>query len=189
MKKLIFLVIALLLVPCTARTEGYLGLYTDETAADCDFAPIMFAPFDVHLLYIRELTGPDGITAFEFMLEKHSDYINITIVTWPPGFVPYGSIETGISVATPGCYGAGLDIVPLGTIQMFSTSALLSPDDYVRIVADPTAIDPGIWVATCEVGFPLHEVLGHWFKFIEGTCSLISAEPTSWGAIKSMISE
>jgi hypothetical protein len=52
-------------------------------------------------------------------------------------------------------------------------------------VANPAANPPGLRVSTCESGYPLHFVLGGFFKFQESACN-VGVEPSSWGAIKSM---
>ncbi len=189
MKKLsLAAVLIMLLAPLAIAHEGSLGLYTDATAVDCDRAPVIFVPFNVHMVYFRSDGGPNGITAFEFKIEKNNSNIQISSATWQQGFITDGELETGISVACPGCYGAGLSLVPLGTISMFVTSAPLPGDAYIKVVADPGALDPGIWVSTCADGYPLHEVLGGYFKFQEGSCN-IAVEPKSWGAIKAMLDE
>jgi hypothetical protein len=180
--------IMMLLASLASAHNGLLGLYTDETATDCDREPILFAPFDVHLIYVRSDGGPDGITAFEFKIEKHDANIIICSATWKQGFISLGDVESGISVATEGCYGAGQSCVSLGYMTLFSVVSPLPWDAYLKVVADPCALEPGIWVSMCEPGYPLHEVLGGYFQFEEGVCPCPHAvETMSWGAIKSII--
>jgi hypothetical protein len=165
--------------------NGLLGLFTDETAIDNDFEPIQFVPFDVHVIYIRSNGGPDGITAFEFKLEKNNANIIVAGATWKQGFIYLGDVESGISVATGGCYGSGQEYALLGYITIFSIEFSMPWTTYLKIAADPGAQSPGIWVSTCEEGYPLHAVLGGYFYLHE----FDAVDPTSWGAIKSMISE
>ncbi len=181
-------VLIMLLASQSIAHEGSLGLYADALATDCDLAPVVFVPFNVYMVYFRSSGGPNGITGFEFKLEKNNANIAITGATWQQGFITNGELESGISVATPGCYGAGLSVVPLGTIQMVVTIPTLPSDAYVKVVADPGALEPGIWVTTCAGGYPLHEVLGGYFKFQEGSCNW-AVESKSWGAIKAMLGE
>lgn len=189
MKKLSLAAVLIMLFASFAIAhEGSLGLFTDGTAVDCDLAPIQFVPFNVHVVYFRSDSGPDGITAFEFKIDKNNANIVISGATWQQGFITDGDVENGISVAAPGCYGAGLSVVPLGTLQMFITVASLPGDAYIRVIADPGALEPGIWVSTCAEGYPLHEVLGGWFKFQELACDT-AVESVSWGAIKTLLDE
>jgi hypothetical protein len=189
MKKLSLTAVVLLIIASTALAhEGSLGLYTSDVATDCDVDPVLFVPFDIYMVYIKSDAGPDGITAFEFKLEKNSDNVVLSGATWQQGFVPLGDIESGISVATPGCYGSGLDVVPLGTISTFVTATPIPADVYLLVVEDPAIAGAGVIVTTCETGFPIRQVLGGMFKFQEGLCN-IGVEPTSWGAIKVLLDE
>jgi hypothetical protein len=190
MKKLSLAAVLIMLFASLAIAhEGSLGLFTDGTATDCDLVPVIFVGFDVYMLYFRSDLGPDGITGFEFKIEKNNPNIIISGATWPMGFITDGGgVETGISVVTPGCYGAGLSYIPLGTIQMFSAVETLPDDVYIKVVADPGALEPGIWVSTCAPGRPLHEVLGGYFRFWDGACDK-AVEPKSWGAIKAILDE
>ena len=187
MKKLsLAAVLMILLTTCVSGHEGSIGLYTSEVAADCDYAPAMFEQFDVYVVYIKSDSGPDGITACEFKLDKSTGAINVVSSAWQQGFVTLGDVESGISVTTQGCYGSGLAVAPLGTIKMFSTTSPLPQAEYIKVVADPFALEPGIWVSRCIYPYAIHEVLGGYFKFVKGSCNT-SVEPKSWGAIKALI--
>lgn len=190
MKKLTLIAILIMVFTSTAFAHyGSLGLYTSEVADDCDFAPMQFAPFDVYIMYIRSDGGPDGISAFEFMLFKNSASIVFQAPEWAQqDWITEGDIESGISVGVGDCYGAGIAVLYLGKVPMFSLIPTLPPDTYIKVMADPGAQKPGIWVSECPDPKPIHMVLGGWFLFAEGACNT-STESKSWSAIKSMYKE
>ena len=145
----------------------------------------------MYIVYYKSDGGPDGITAFEFKLEVSSS-IQLATAVWQQGFITNGDVMSGISVAAPGCYGSGLTYAPLGQITVFLVDVSNLRDEYARVIADPFALDPGIWVSTCvQPDYPLHAVRGGWFifnEFFDGGCNTSTA-PTSWGAIKTMYTD
>ncbi len=186
MKKLsLTAVLVILMATCVCAHEGSLGLFTAETALDCDYKPA--APIEqitLYLVYYKSDSGPNGITAFEFMLEISSN-VWFTSATWQQGFITNGAVMSGISVASQGCFGSGMTYAPLGNIKVFLTTLDNFENQYARIVPDPGAEFPHVYISMCDEDRTMHEVLGGWFLFNEGAC-LTGTETTSWGAIKSI---
>lgn len=188
MKKLsLTAVLVILLATCVTAHEGSLGLFISEEANDCDYPPAIFEQVTMYMLYYKSDSGPDGISAFEFKLGLSAS-VQLGTVTWQQGFITNGDVAAGISVATGGCYGSGLMYAPLGQITVFLINVSDLANEYVIVIPDPGAEIASVLVSTCEEGYPLHEVLGSYFLFVNEACNT-AVEPTSWGAIKSMLAD
>lgn len=188
MKKLsLSAVLVILLATSAFAHEGSLGLFVTELANDCDYEPALFEQVTMYMVYYKSDAGPDGIAAFEFKLEV-SSAVQFGSATWQQGFITNGDVMDGISVATGGCYGSGVTYAPLGNIKVFLTDVSSLGDEYAWIVPDPGAEIQSVLVSTCAGGYPLHEVLGGWFLFVEQACNT-GIEPVSWGAIKTLYTD
>lgn len=161
--------------------EGSLGLYTDQTATDCDAAVAPFTPYEITIMYFRSDGGPNGIFALEFSIDIIGDWGFFGTPTWNPAVtLTNGDISTGIAVSYGDCEGAGADYAWVGTIPFTSlgaTSGLIK-------VGPSTAYSQPI-VAMCDEMRTLVPILGGYFSAPEGSCE-IGTEESSWGAIKNM---
>lgn len=188
MKKLSLTVILVLgLATLAFAHEGSVGLFREESAVHCDVAtdPAIFEQVEMYVVYDRSDAGPDGITGIEFKMEV-TPSIQFSSAEWQQGFVTLGDVMTGISVVANGCFGSGMQYVPFGTITVFLVDTSNLENEYARLVPDPgLAEPPSVYVTTCEEGYPLHAVLGGWYKFKINSCNT-SVAPTSWGAIKTI---
>lgn len=189
MRLIVSLVLVLLLCTCAWAHDGMLALFTDETVSDCDAEVGQYGSVDMMLFYLRG-DGPEMGKAWEFRLEKSSSDLVFGTPTWHPSvYVPtIGSLEDGISVASPECLGTGVDVVYLGTIPVAITGPAITYT--ITVVEDLNAVpDPGIFITLCEEGHPMYAVGGGEFV-LNGECVPlevpIAVEESSWGAIKSL---
>ncbi len=188
MKKLsLTAVLVILLATCVFAHEGSIGLFTEETAVHCDYEPALFEQVTMYMVYYKSDSGPDGISAFEFKLEVSAS-VQFSSATWQQGFITNGDVMAGISVATGGCYGSGMQYAPLGNITVWLIDVSNLENEYAWVIPDPGAEITSVLVSTCAAGYPLHEVLGGWFifnRYVGGGCNTSTA-PASWGAIKTI---
>ena len=188
MKKLSMVALFLLLATSVFAHEGSVGLYTTQAATDCDAFVPPGTPTDIYIMYYRSDSGPDGITAVEFMVEKSTPNVLYTGTTYNPQTIQNGDIATGLAVAfTSECFGAGSSLIWIATLQVMDIGGV--PGWILKIVGDPRSLEGnGLNVAICGGTKPLQPVLGGWFVATEGGCN-VSNDGRSWGAIKSLYSE
>ena len=189
MKKLPIIAILLLLIASVAQAHnGSIGLYTDDTGADCDGDITLYTEFNLYLVYFKSDGGPDMGQAYEFKLETDGATLQFMTPTWPPTFqATIGDLLNGIAVTHSDCLGsAGQQYVWLGTIPVMSFA---ETSLYVHVAAHPTSVGgPGVKITACETGNPKYVVLGGWFHFPNGSCDM-GVEPATWGSIKSLLNE
>ncbi len=187
MKKLLLYFIILSAFAFGAQAhEGSIGIYATTLGDDCDCDVQPYAFWPLYIIYFQSDAGPDEISGAEFKLVK-SEPTNLTInsFTAVPGALTIGQIETGIGITFP-CNGSGSSYVQIGTIEVFSLAAF---DWTLNITEHPTAEpEPGLNIIGCDALKTKHPVLGGWFHEGEGNCE-ISAESTTWGAIKSIYAD
>lgn len=161
--------------------QGSIGLYTDQTATDCDAAIAPFTPYSIFIMYFRSDGGPNGIFALEFSIDIIGDWGFFGSPAWSPAVsITNGDIATGIAVSYSDCEGAGADYAWVGSIPFTSLGATSGTIK----VGPSTAYDLPI-VAMCDDMRTLAPVLGGYFTAPDGSCD-IGTEESSWGAIKSM---
>ena len=184
MKRLSLIIAFLLIVSSTLFAHnGALSLYLDETLAQCSANIGPFGTVNLQLLYVKD-QGPYLGNAVEFRIMKTNGSEAIfQAPTWNPQIViTTGSIENGISLSAADCMGLNSDVTYIGTIPVMDIS---DNDTFiVRVVDDPTAVVPGIYILKCDEAHTKVPVLGGWFVF-NGSCNP-AVESKSWGAIKSI---
>jgi hypothetical protein len=167
---------------------GSLGIYTDQSATDCDFTFTAFVPTNLVIMYYRSTSGPDGITAAEFRLDAPAATFTVTdFVESPEVSLTFGTISNGIACSFSGCTGTGDDYVVIGTVSIL---ALNTNPATMKIEASNDITLPPFSprVAICGLERPVVAVLGGWFSAPDGTCN-VGTEEKSWGAIKEMYNE
>ena len=170
--------------------SGSIGVYTDQSAVDCDLEIPSFVDAELYIVYFRSDSGPDGIKGAEFKAEFSITDFYLTF-TPPTSVLIAGDVEDGIAMTfTDGCRGSGSSTVYLGKLEIFVNKAAIT-DWTIRILPNPEA-EPAtgdVIVLQCDALQTLHAVLGGWFHEGEGNCELAAPETSSWGAIKSMYNE
>ena len=180
MKKAIFLAAALLILAGSlnaAPPRGYIGLYADGNHSVCNVVnPGGFLPFN---MYIWCLPSEHGMTAAEFAISYPASVIPSTITLNPAITVSLGTLTGGTSVAFGAC---NYDWVWTHQQACYLTA---TGADYIRVIADPTALPPAYQFATCELGNPLEEIQIINNPALNQGC-LVATKDASWGAIKSL---
>ncbi|RLA76428.1 MAG: hypothetical protein DRG33_07885 [Deltaproteobacteria bacterium] len=184
MKRMSLIIAFLLIVSSVVFAHnGALSLYLDDTLAKCSANIGPFGTVDLQLLYVKD-QGPYLGNAAEFrILKSNGNKAVFNNVAWSTQIVAtLGDISTGITVTGADCLGLNSDVTYIGTITVMDIS---DTDTFVvRVVEDPTALVPGIYITKCEEGNPKANVLGGWLVF-NGSCNP-AVESKSWGAIKSI---
>ena len=123
-----------------------------------------------------------GATASQFKLQ-----VDGVPLTWVGDSSPFpgviGNTSTGVAVA----YGSCL-VSPIHVVQatFMGTSAAC---DMVRVVDDPIAVPPGIYMTDCASPVPNLVIIPGGSAYVndDGTCPCnVPAEDTSWGQIKAL---
>jgi hypothetical protein len=180
MKKALLLSIAILCISSLAFAQpGSIGVFADPAGLGCDIFDT--APGLV-MVYIIHVYSP-GATASQFKVEaNHLMTYLAELVTAP--YIGIGSSPFGIAIAYGGCFPSPNMIL---TLQYFA-SGVSPPCGYVRVVDDPTAIPPGIYVTDCDSPPNLLTATGGSASVNpDPSCNCdIPVEETSWGQIKSL---
>jgi hypothetical protein len=185
------LILAMMIASGAVAHEGSIGLYTSQSALDCDVDLNPFIPYDITVMYFRSDGGPDGITACEFKVGGFgATPVSITFTPSPEVSATNGDILTSLAISFSNCVGSGDDLVFIGTISLtllspaatFSMNVLPS-DNLGKPPYSPRATDCG----------PLNDrqiygLLGGWFTSPDGSC-LPGTDEATWGAIKEMYSK
>jgi hypothetical protein len=189
MKRLTLSVVILcILATGSYAHEGSIALYVNETLTSCSIDPFPAGETQVMILYVRG-DGPEMGNAAQFKVTVSSVLAIIQSVEWASYItLTLGDIFNGIAITGQGCIGAGLDVIRLGTLNILNlgddTRFTVMIDDYPAGDPSPPA---GVYITRCATGNPLHECTGGTFVF-NGSCNPAS-ESSSWGAIKSILSE
>jgi hypothetical protein len=173
--------------------DGMIALFADMEATDCDANISKCHSESLYLMYVRG-SGPEIANCVEFKLLKSTSGAAFLDPVWSGNSLTIGTIETGISicfeVGNPWCSGSD-NVVYIGTIGVANFS---DPDTFsVSVVDNPRLDPPAINVAKCELGYPIHRVIGGTFIF-NGRCNSpenpyawnIAVHETTWGALKNL---
>ncbi len=184
MKKIFLMIAALALISTSAGAADYVGLYTDATThSACE--EYGMAMFDVYLWHL-----PDAV---------RGNMSTELLITFPLTLACTGktycadmtltkdditAAATGGSIAWSMCaldwkWSAKLTFLDTG---FYSGNPTVG---YVQIVNHP--ISEGIWIASCEDGFPTYIATPlNRFGLNQPCYEEIGTEPSSWGAIKNL---
>jgi len=187
---------ALLLIVLTVGAvahEGSIGLFTTQEANDCDATFTPYLSSEIHVMYFKSTSGPDGIAGAHFRVEiPAGGNVVLQSFTLHPNIVlSLGTVDgAGISVSYSGCTGAGADVLLIGTLTVFPMAAGNYTFRVLTATDIPPVIDPPYAprVAICDEGRSLRAVLGGWYSTPDGTCN-VGTEEKTWGAIKEMYKE
>jgi len=192
MKKLVtFMVLVLVTASGASACDGMLSLFSDQSAGDCSARIGHCQTVPLYLMYIRG-DGPEIANGVAFRLLKSSPDAMFLEPQWPGENLSIGSLESGIDVcirASEGWCSGNADVAYIGTIPVVNFG---DPDMFtVSVVGQPSY--GGIFVLKCELGYPMHRVIGGTFVF-NGRChsaedpfaESVAVGELSWGAIKNL---
>jgi hypothetical protein len=167
-----------------AQPPGSIGVFADPGATNCDIYDTVAGLITTYVVHVFT----PGATASQFKLD---------CTTWnPTGFWTHlgetyaytsvlGNTQIGVAIAYGACIpGPNL----LATVNWFG-SGLATPCSFCQIVADPTAVPPGIYVADCAD--PPNVVTATGGDVVinpvppDCVCD-VPAEETSWGQLKAL---
>lgn len=183
MKKVLMIVaaIALFAGSVNAGPQAFIGIYADEarslTRVDVP------APYMGWTTWIWVQPSDLGMICSEFMVTNPPWVLNTGTVVNPAHSVALGDPFTGYSI----CFGTcNLDWTWLVQLSALPTAA--GTPGFVNIVAHPDA--GAFQVANCEDGYPIESlILLNNLGINQDAEFAIGTETSSWGAIKSMVSE
>jgi hypothetical protein len=177
MKKSLLIALTLLCISSLAMAQaGSIGVFMDQAGTVCDLnnsTGILF-------LQVVHVNSP-GATACQFAVEFVGTPLTLYGATSPYNTI--GSPLYGIAIAYGMC-----QISPVHVLTM-TLGGISAPCDMVKIVADPSADVPGIYVTDCATPVPnlLTGTGGSGFLNNDGGCPCnVPAEDTSWGQIKAL---
>jgi len=183
MRRMMLLSIVLLCVSSLAFAQfpGSIGLFADPAGNLCDLyvaAPGLVSIYVVHIL-------SPGATGAEFRVicDETANLLYLSDTVTSP-YLSIGNSQAGIAIAYEECVGSANMIL---TIQYYAQT---SPGTCTscRVVEDPNAAPPGIYVADCsDPPLLLNATGGEIVVNPDYTCGCyVPVEETSWGKIKSL---
>lgn len=183
MKKVILLVAALALIAGTAvaAPTHYMGLYTETTGTPSTCSVAVPAPYMGFTAVHWVLPGDDGVICAEFLVTFPATYFNTGTVVNPGHSVALGSpTANGVSICFAECQRDWFWTYQLTFLPTVTTV------EQIQIVGHT---DTGAYsVADCRPGYPIAPVSLLNNLHVNEDC-IVANETSSWGAIKSMVSE
>lgn len=132
----------------------------------------------VHVVHVYT----PGATACQFRLQHIGTPLTWIGDTIPPPFFAIGTSQSGIAIGYTACYASPIHVL---TVMYMGVSA---PCDLIRVVADPTATPPGIYVYDCSIPAIILTATGGAARINpNGTCQCtVPVEETTWGQVKAL---
>ena len=187
MKRFMLLSVGLLLVAGLAFAQGgSIGLFSTPAPVNCDVYDIP----GVIMVYVVHVFSP-GATAAQFIVNDVS-WGNLMIFLAEAATPPYIKIGTcTMSGGGGGCAIAFGMCVPSPNMMLTITyfaQGMTGPCSYIQVMADPSAMPPGIYVTDCSSPpILLNATGGDVVVNPDATCMCnIPVEETTWGQIKSL---
>ncbi len=184
MKRILVLAVCLTLAGTLAIAQpGSIGVFADTGGTNCeiyDSAPGLITTYVVHVY-------TPGATASQFKLDCST--WNNGVWTHLGETYPYtsviGNTQVGVAIAYGTCVASPNLIA---TVNWFG-NGLASTCQFCQVVADPTAVPPGIYVADCEDPPNVLTATGGDVVInpVDPDCRCnIPAKETSWGKMKAL---
>jgi len=190
MKKylMVFLAVLLFSTAVSAQTQGYIGLFTDDTHTSwCQSGHAVPGNFTMWMFALGKTGGTHGA---EFMIQMPADpsLIMATLTPHPDASAAIiGHPTTGVSFTWLSCQEGWTWIYQA---LMIDTSG---NRNVVAIVPHPTAGGPTF--LECQDPRPLYDAVifnNLYVNYVNGVdpeCDETGTAPASWGAIKSLYTE
>jgi hypothetical protein len=186
MKNVLLFTTFLMLVASMAFAQsGGIAVYADKYGACCD---LYNHHNSMQVYFIHEYTP--GATASQFAVQVQGVPLTNVGETVTPPFQSFGHSSYGIAIAYGACLTSPIHVL---TITYLGTSA---PCDMIRVVEDPSATPPGIYVTDCAEPIPhlLTGIGGATYINNDGTCNCslspcppeVPVEKNSWGKVKAL---
>lgn len=165
-----------LLIACSGFAQsGQIGIYSDAggSSGALDNTTGFMQAYCVHI-------NSSGATACQFAIEISGT--PLTYLGESSQFDVIGNSPNGVAVAYGGCRTSPIHVL---TINYSGTSTAC---DRIKIMPDPTATPPGIYVTDCATPVPnLLTARGGWAVINpDNTCPDDLINESSWGRIKSI---
>ncbi len=163
-------------VPQTAP-KPYVGVFADAYHSVCSVYPRLYSQFDA---WIWWLPGPGGIKGVECAI-AYPSYIVRTSTTFNPDldFMIPTCCEGGVcSCVFNSCHTEWVWLIR----ETFLFLVITTPS-FISVVNHP--LSNGVYVATCEPGYPTAPATVFTALAINQEC-YIAVEASTWGAIKSL---
>ena len=177
MKKSLLLALTLLCISSLAMAQaGSVGIFMDAAGLNCNLNNAAgFAQF--HCVHVNS----PGATACQFSVQVVGT--PLTFIGQMSAYNLIGTAPFGVAVAYGMCKVSPIDAL---TATYMGVSA---PCNMIKIVADPTAVPPGIYMTDCVTPIPnlLIATGGTGYVNNNGPCPCnVPDEDTSWGQIKAL---
>jgi len=180
---MIFLAVLLFSTAASAQSQGYIGLFADDTHTSwCGTAATIPGSFT---MYIIMLPRADGTKSIEFMLTYPDDpTIIASSESWDLDYLVMGNLASGVSAVISECQ-FGWKVVATQLIITTSTN-----QGIISIVPHPTAGGP--WMCECEglrTEYRAVAFTNLYINYTDGVdpeCSETATAERTWGAIKNM---
>ena len=185
---MIFLAVLLFSTAVSAQTNGYIGLFADDTHTTwCTAAATIPGAFT---MYIIALPRDDGMFCAEFAIQMPADptLVMATATPNPDNSVIMGDLASGVSFCYLVCQN---DWVWIYNVMMVDQAG---NQNMVQIVPHPDAGGP--WFANCVLpDRPIYEAVVftnlyvNYENGVDPECSETATAERTWGAIKSLYTE
>lgn len=183
MRLVLLLIAALIALPAAAMAQhGTIGLYTEETATNCDMVDAGQGILTVYVVH----TQVAGSTASEFMVQPSTGFTATHVGDYTP-YLYIGNSQTGISVGYGECLSGPISIMTITYLFDGTSSAC----GYLEVVGDPGAVEPpGLYTVDCAPYWERQKHVpqgGKLFVNGDGSCPCLSPVPVregTWGQIK-----
>ena len=155
---------------------GSIGVFADPQGTSCDLDNTS-GSMDVYCVHV----DTPGATACRFRVEVEGAPLTYFGESSP--FVnTYGNSQGGFGVSYGTCLKSPIHVLTI------SYSGVSAACDMIRVVDDPTAIPPGIYVTSCQM-WPNPFIASGGAAYInnDGSCPCnIPVEQTTWGKVKAL---
>ena len=176
MRRVFWFAATILLTACSGFAQsGQIGIYSDAggTSVDLNNTTGSMQAYCVHI-------NSSGATACQFAIEVVGTQLTYFGESSPFTFI--GNSSSGIGIAYGGCRMSPIHVLTI------SFGGISTACDRIKIVPDPTAAPPGIYVTDCTVPVPnLLTAKGGWAVINpDASCPGNPITDSSWGRIKSI---
>lgn len=181
MNRVLLLIVGLLFIsnPAAAQNPGSVGIFGDTGGMDSYIEDQTPGLVNVYVVHVHT----PGATAAQFKVTWSADmlmtYLSETVTT---PYIGIGTSTSGIAIAYGACYASPNMIL---TISFFAQGSSGECAEF-RVVEDPGASPPGIYVTDCSDPPVLLDATGGLAYVNPGPACTNALENSTWGAIKSL---
>ena len=154
---------------------GSIGVFADPQGTNCNLDNTS-GSMDVYCVHV----DTPGTTMCQFAIEIIG--VALTNIGETSSFSTLGNSQDGIGISYGSCLASPIHLLTI------TYNGVSDPCDMIRVVDDPTAIPPGIYMTGCSVGIDVHVASGG-AAYInnDGSCPCdVPLEETNWGRVKAL---